>query len=155
MALERLLVAIGPGDAGSVDEIAGHVRDIAGPADAAVTILHVFAPDHFADLQENLMAGGGGVLEPDTVARRHATVRQLRRQLSEAALETTVRGAIGDPPDEIIRVADEVGADLLVVGGRARSPTGKAVFGSTAQAVLREAPAPVVFVRRRGRERQS
>jgi nucleotide-binding universal stress UspA family protein len=38
--------------------------------------------------------------------------------------------------------------DLLVVGGRGRSPTGKAVFGSTVETVLRRAPCPVTYVRR-------
>ena len=41
----------------------------------------------------------------------------------------------------------DVAADLVIVGGRRRSPTGKAVFGSTAQEVMLEAPCPVMFVR--------
>jgi nucleotide-binding universal stress UspA family protein len=46
-------------------------------------------------------------------------------------------------------VADEESADLVVVGGRKRSPTGKAIFGSTAQRVLLEADVPVTFVKAR------
>jgi len=44
-------------------------------------------------------------------------------------------------------LAAEVDADLVVVSGRKRTPTGKAVFGSTAQTVLLDAPCPVTFVR--------
>jgi nucleotide-binding universal stress UspA family protein len=44
-------------------------------------------------------------------------------------------------------VARDVDADMVVTGGRKRSPAGKAVFGSTAQKVLMNAPCPVTFVR--------
>ncbi|PSP66736.1 universal stress protein, partial [Halobacteriales archaeon QH_6_68_27] len=46
-----------------------------------------------------------------------------------------------------VGLAAETDADLVVVGGRKRSPAGKAVFGSTAQEVMLESPCPVTFVR--------
>jgi nucleotide-binding universal stress UspA family protein len=47
-----------------------------------------------------------------------------------------------------VRVAREVGAELLIVGAARRSRLGRAILGTTAQRVLREAPAPVLVVRR-------
>ena len=44
-------------------------------------------------------------------------------------------------------IADEVDADMIVLGGRGRSPAGKALFGSTTQEVLLGSPCPVTFVR--------
>ena len=55
-------------------------------------------------------------------------------------------GRVGDPVSEITTVADEIDARYLVIGGRERSPAGKAVFGSTTQSVLFEADCPVVTV---------
>lgn len=48
--------------------------------------------------------------------------------------------------DLLLEVADEVGADLIVVGLQRRSPVGKAILGSTAQRVLLAATCPVLAV---------
>lgn len=52
------------------------------------------------------------------------------------------------PADEILAVAAEVGADLIVLGLRRRSPVGKLFLGSSAQQILLEAECPVVAVKR-------
>lgn len=152
MALTDLLVAVGPGDAGSADVLADPVIDIAGPAGASVTLLHVFEDEHFAELQANLPSSSER-LDPDAVARRHATIRQIGRRLAAADVPYTPRGGVGDAADVVIETAEGSDADLVVVGGQGRSPAGKALFGSTAQAVLRNASAPVLFVKRGARER--
>lgn len=51
--------------------------------------------------------------------------------------------------DEILSTAEEVGADLVVIGVRRRSPVGKLVTGSTAQQVLLDAPCSVLAVKAR------
>ncbi|GAB7021163.1 universal stress protein [Halostagnicola bangensis] len=55
-------------------------------------------------------------------------------------------GRVGDPAEEILGYADEVGANYLVIGGRSRSPVGKALFGSVTQSVLLDADRPVVTI---------
>jgi nucleotide-binding universal stress UspA family protein len=67
--------------------------------------------------------------------------------MDDADVEYATRGNVGEHGPGIVDAAEEVDADLVVVGGRRRSPTGKAVFGSTAQEVMLEAPCPVMFVR--------
>ena len=53
----------------------------------------------------------------------------------------------GDLGDALLRLVDAVGADLLVIGARRRSPVGKALMGSVAQTVILEANLPVLVVK--------
>lgn len=55
-------------------------------------------------------------------------------------------GRVGEPAEEIRAFADEEDARFVVIGGRRRTPVGKAVFGSVTQSVLLNADAPVVTV---------
>ncbi len=55
-----------------------------------------------------------------------------------------VRG--NEPAEEVVEVADEVGAGLIVIGMRHRSAVGKFLLGSTAQEILMGAHCPVLAV---------
>lgn len=49
--------------------------------------------------------------------------------------------------ESLIKTATDIQADLLVIGIRSRSPIGKLITGSTAQAVLLNAGCPVLAVK--------
>jgi nucleotide-binding universal stress UspA family protein len=53
----------------------------------------------------------------------------------------------GEPVREILRVARECCADLIVMGTHGRSALGRLVLGSVAEEVLRRAPCPVLTVK--------
>ncbi|WP_135826808.1 universal stress protein [Halorussus ruber] len=147
MALDTILLAVGPGDAQRTEELASAVSEVAGPTGAKVVMAHVFTDEEFDGVVSNLDYDPSGDIDPDEVAQRHATVRQLTDEFDAAGVEYSVRGRVGDHGETIVELAKEVNADRVVVGGRKRSPAGKAVFGSTAQEVMLNAPCPVTFVR--------
>ena len=53
----------------------------------------------------------------------------------------------GDAATEIVRVARERRVDLIVVSSHGRTGLGRILFGSTAEAVVRHAPCPVLVVK--------
>jgi universal stress protein A len=59
---------------------------------------------------------------------------------------------IGRAPDEIVAVARETGADLIVISTHGRSGLAHVLLGSTAEKVARQAPCPVLIVREKERD---
>jgi nucleotide-binding universal stress UspA family protein len=53
----------------------------------------------------------------------------------------------GEAASEIVRVAKERNVDLIVVSSHGRTGLGRILFGSTAEAVVRHAPCPVLVVK--------
>ena len=74
---------------------------------------------------------------------------EIRRDLHDRGLEVEVRqaGEALSVADTLIDVAEETGAELVVVGLRRRSRTGKFLLGSTAQTVLLRSPCDVLAIR--------
>ncbi len=75
--------------------------------------------------------------------------RRLQDILSaEARAERNVhaRVVIGDPSTEVVRVATDVDADLILVGVSSRGVIGRHIFGSTVARVIRTAGRPVLAI---------
>lgn len=60
-------------------------------------------------------------------------------------VETCLRE--GTPAEEILRAADDVGADLIVMGSHGRTGLGRLLMGSVAEAVMRRAGCPVLLTK--------
>ena len=76
-------------------------------------------------------------------------VERLRARLDSAGVpvdvEQLVRGR--DAAEEVVDAAERIGASLVVIGLRRRSPTGKLLFGSQAQRILLDCDCPVLAVK--------
>lgn len=57
------------------------------------------------------------------------------------------RLVVGNPAAEILRVAGEVGADLIAIGTHGRTGVDRLLMGSVAENVLRQATCPVLTVK--------
>jgi nucleotide-binding universal stress UspA family protein len=116
---------------------------LARPLGARFTLLHVIPPPSTTfvegvmllvdDPSEELKAAGTALLQ--------AAARRLPK-----GLVTTSVLRQGPAAQEIVAHARECGADYIVMGSRGRGRWFHFVLGSTAQAVLRDAPCPVLTV---------
>ena len=89
---------------------------------------------------------------PDEPTDQRAVVEgalsQVDADLSGAGISHEVRLLDGgDVADDLIATAEEVDAQLVVIGLRRRSPVGKLILGANAQRVLFDAPCPVLTVK--------
>jgi nucleotide-binding universal stress UspA family protein len=86
------------------------------------------------------------------------TIQEGYRQMAERQLGDAVEKwfgkddkvstviAIGDPGEQILAVAEERGADLIVMSSHGRGAIGRFVSGSVADRIVRHAPLPVMIV---------
>ncbi|MCQ4334788.1 universal stress protein [Natronomonas sp. F2-12] len=147
MALETLVVAVGPNDDTRTKELTEAILDIAEPTGASVVLLHVFTERAY---NEGLEEAGFTDEDPPSateLAGRLEGIDILAAELEAAGVPYEIRGSIGTEGETIIQETEAVGGDLLYLSGRKRSPTGKAVFGSTSHRIMMNAGCPVLFVR--------
>jgi nucleotide-binding universal stress UspA family protein len=92
---------------------------------------------------------GGASEDTEQVLAVRDDLESIRRRLSGDNLTVDVRDlALGrEPVDDLLAVAAEVQADVIVIGLRRRSPVGKLILGSNSQHILLTADCPVLAVK--------
>jgi nucleotide-binding universal stress UspA family protein len=96
----------------------------------------------------NSSRGGREFDGADEVRIEHE-LDDVRSQLAAAEVQHEVRQLVRgmDAAEDLIKVAEEVQADIIIIGLRRRSPVGKLILGSNAQRILLDAPCPVLAVK--------
>ncbi|WP_437632271.1 universal stress protein [Sorangium sp. So ce854] len=77
-------------------------------------------------------------------------VLERRRSTQDVEISGVLRAGV--PDEEICRLAEEIGADMIAIGTHARGAVARALIGSVAQRVVRAAKVPVLTVRAPQRE---
>jgi universal stress protein A len=113
-AYKKILVLLDLSD-GS-EQVATAGREMASHSGAAMVILHVVDFVPIEPMGESLMPTVQ--IESDLLARSRTKLDAMTRRLGLAAAKTRVEA--GNTKMEILRVAEEEGADLIVLGSRER-----------------------------------
>jgi nucleotide-binding universal stress UspA family protein len=119
---------------------------LARAASASLTLVHALSGAAIDELRRWLDAAGTaeGSIVDDVKARLHALGRELAERHRIDVDERTVTGRA---VDEIVRVADERNADLVVTGTLGAGMFRNRLVGSTAERVVRKSSRPVLMVR--------
>jgi nucleotide-binding universal stress UspA family protein len=108
---------------------------------ARLVVLHVVA-------LPTVVFGDGVMVSPDSEELRAAAGEQLGRlQVPHGNVRAERRLAEGDAVEAILHEAQEVHADLIVMGTHGRTGLGRLLMGSVAEQVVRQALCPVLTVK--------
>jgi nucleotide-binding universal stress UspA family protein len=119
------------------DREAAYAFSLGQEHEATVTVLHVVR--HLEDQSVNGLA-----------LKREAIKHQLQDLVPSGGdvwCQTQFRMAIGDPAEEILRIAQETHADLIVMVAKARAGLAGHIPGTKAYKIVSEAHCPVLTVR--------
>src|SRR5690606_41726799 len=84
--------------------------------------------------------------EPSAIEPAADEARE-RLESTEAAHDARHVQRGNDVAEDLVQLAQEQSAELIVIGLRRRSPVGKLFLGSNAQRILLDAPCPVLAVK--------
>lgn len=106
----------------------------AGRRDARLVVVHS-------------MKGGTKTRDEEYVKYQEA-LEKVDAELTERGISHEIREYVRDqtPAEDLIEAVKEFDAELLVIGYKRRTATGKALLGSHAQDVLMESPVPVLAI---------
>lgn len=96
----------------------------------------------------NSQRGGPG-FDKEASGKADTAMDAVRATLDASGVTYEVRQLVRgfEPSEDLISIAAEVAADLIVIGLRRRTPVGKLILGSNAQRILLDAHCPVLAVK--------
>jgi universal stress protein A len=117
-----------------------HAAALARQSGGRLLIVHVEEPP---------LAYGGGELYyglPEPSSERILKMLEDVRP-ADPAVPFTHRLTMGDPAAEIVRIAGDENAEMIVLGTHGRTGITRLLMGSVAEAIVRRAPCPVLVYR--------
>lgn len=119
------------------------------PAETEVILLHACQVPYELGLDSGYISAASGLQQcRDLMQPVQRRLEETAGQLHESGSRTRILAIEGYPPEVIVEQAEQVGADLIVMGTHGRTGLAHVLLGSTAERVIHRAPCPVLTVRR-------
>jgi nucleotide-binding universal stress UspA family protein len=126
----------------SAEQALDYAVELATKLDAKLTLLTAIGVPSYG--VPELGVGITAAMIDNLVGDNQRALDQLATS-RKAVAKTLVR--VGDARDVILQTADEIGADLIVMGTHGRRGISRALLGSVAEMVVRTSQIPVLTVR--------
>lgn len=140
--IENVLIAV-ENNRDRMIPVVEHAAEIADALSARVTLFHVYEHGEFEDVLDSHNLDSG---DPSDMAMDNAMVEEAAEILGDAGVPFTVEASTGDPSEETIAFVEANEIDHVFLGGRDRSPAGKAILGSVSQTVILNTVVPCTVV---------
>ncbi|MBI2480814.1 MAG: universal stress protein [Planctomycetia bacterium] len=129
--------------------------DFSHTGDAALALATSLARDTGATLlivhvEEPPTAYGGGELYYGIPEPATEDLRKMLHKVAptDPAVPYEHRLVTGDPANAVVRLAEEEGVDMIVLGTHGRTGLSRLLMGSVAEAIVRRAKCPVLSYRK-------
>jgi nucleotide-binding universal stress UspA family protein len=141
---KKILITLenGPAD----ETILLHVTELARRFNASLLLLHV--ADGWAARNFNTLK----LAESEEMKDDRAYLEKVAAQLRAQSFPVETMLALGNPPNEIVKVAESWPCDLIAMAGHGHRLFGDILYGSTITQVRHKTSIPILVVR--GRKKQ-
>jgi manganese transport protein len=136
---EKILVALE--NSGADNSLLPHISKLATLFHSHLLLLHVadgWAARNFEWLKLN---------ESEEMRQDRVYLQETAAALSQKGLSVSTRLELGNPPDEILRVAEAEHCDLIAMTSHGHRLIGDIFLGSTINAVRHQTTIPVLLVK--------
>jgi nucleotide-binding universal stress UspA family protein len=141
-------IVVGTDGSDTAEEAVRQAAELAGRLGARVHLVCVYEPvpgAHGDAGDVDVHAESGWVLRPRKAV--DATLASAAAVFAQAGVEVDLYAQRGDPADAILDVAEERGADLIIVGNRGRTGAKRFLLGSVPNRISHHAPCAVLIIR--------
>ena len=122
---------------------ARHAADLASMTGSELHVVHVGLLSHWVH-PDTLSAQQYQRLKDEAQKRLAGEVREIEAAGGKVAKAHLRMGRVDS---EVIRVAEEIGSNLIIVGNRGIGALTRILLGVDAESIVRHAPCPVLVVR--------
>ncbi len=141
-------IVVGTDGSETANEAVRQAAELAGRLGARVHLVCVYEPVPSTQHRESdvdVHSESGWVLRPREAV--DATLASAAAVFAAAGVEVDLYAQRGDPADAILDVAEERGADLIIVGNRGRAGAKRFLLGSVPNRISHHAPCAVLIIR--------
>lgn len=143
----RILLAVD--ESPCTDKIVNYTKDLIANEEVSIALLTVIPPTSPATYGADPLLGQQPILVPEITEIQQNTAEQYVAKVAkefQSIGEVFTYTRIGNIKEEILLLASEWSADLIVMGTNGRSGFDHFISGSVSESVIRKANVPVLVV---------